>query len=206
MFFYQFNCVIVLREAKMDGDLSEKTFRVELMKRNFNNLSAGAHAEACVYSLNNPYLSRMQKGAIEAGYQLPFGAFYYTLILLLIINGVNSWFNAYLVASAISIAFWTISWFIPGRFAASIGILFAGSSLTVGCLMLAGVAAYQGLYDVAGIAAVISLAGGFLLLISPPMWLYIMFSKEMNPKYVLAKKMWGLVFPFEKYLRQKEKA
>lgn len=189
----------------LDGNPSDEAFRVELAKHNFSDLSAGAYTEASVYSLNNPYLSRMQKVIIKAVFQLLIGVFSYAFIVMLIVNGAGGWFNAYLTASAVSIPFWAISWFIPGRFTASLGTFFAGSFCTIGCLVLAGIAAYQGLYVVAGIAAIISIGGNPLLLISPPMWLYNIFSKELDPKYILAKKMWGVIFPFEKYMRQQEK-
>jgi hypothetical protein len=88
----------------------------------------------------------MQKSIIEAVFQLPMGVFSYTFIVMLIVNGVGGWFNAYLTASAVSIPFWAISWFIPGRFTASLGIFFAGSFCTIGCLVLAGTGLFSSPY------------------------------------------------------------
>src|SRR5262249_27531348 len=145
------------------GDLSDAAFHVELEKRGFKNLKAGAYAEATVYSLSNPYLSRVQKAQIEAVYQLPLGAFTYALILMLLANGPSGWLNAYLVACAVSIPVWAISWFMPGSFTVGIGTFFAGSFSTIGCLALGAVALYQGQYSVAVIAAAIAFLGGLLI-------------------------------------------
>jgi hypothetical protein len=182
------------------GDLSDSAFHHELEKCGFTDIKAGARSEASVYSLNNPYLSRQQKAQIEAVYQFPIGAFEYSLIAVLIIRGFSGWLDAYLVACAVSVPVWAVSWFIPGRLVAAVGTLFAGNFSTIGCLVLAGFAAFHGQYIVAGIAVAIAFLGGVLAIVSPPMWLFSFFSRGITAKYRLAKKMWGTVFPFEKFI------
>jgi hypothetical protein len=154
---------------------------------------ASARAEASVYSLNNTFLTTPQKAQIEAVYQFPLGVMHYALAIAGLAMSYPFW-TAWLAASAVGVVAWLLARFLPGRLFWPIGLAFGGNVSTVVCLALAITAGVMGRY---GLAAYLALAGlGLTALIEAPMWLWST-SRGMNPKYRIAKRMFGVTFPFE---------
>lgn len=90
--------------------------------------------------------------------------------------------------------------FLPGKLFWPIGLLFGGNVSTIINLFLAGLALWMGRWEVA--IFMVAAAFGIASFIQPPMWLWaITRSDRINPKYGIAKRMFGTSFPFEADLR-----
>ncbi|QTN19911.1 hypothetical protein HZ989_02190 [Brevundimonas sp. AJA228-03] len=162
------------------------------------HLRAKAHAEATVYSLNNSYLTQHQKASVEAVYQFPLGlmGFAYGLLAL---GSDQTWLNAYWNASFLGALAWAFAAYGPTGFVAKIGFLTGGWAATLLDLALAAWALYEHRWLIAGL-----LAGTAFGLTSPamlPTWLWAWQGKGMNIKYRIAKRLFGVNFPFEHHLR-----
>lgn len=154
---------------------------------------AAARAEATVYSLNNSYMTQEQKAKVEAVYQFPFGLLDYALAFFSLWLKYPMW-NAWLAASAVGIAGWIAARFLPGRLFWPIGLVFGGSISTLISIAFAITAVVMGQY---GVAIYLGLAAfGITSIVEVPMWLWSA-GRRMNPKYGIAKRMFGITFPFE---------
>lgn len=156
--------------------------------------AAAVRAEATVYSLNNTYLTTAQKAELEAVYQFPMGVMHYALAFFALWTKYPLW-NAWLAATGVGAVAWFLARLLPGRLFWPIGLLFGGNASTLICIVLAITAAVMGHY---GAAAYLVLAGiGFTSFIEAPMWMWSIENRRMNSKYLIAKRMFGVTFPFE---------
>lgn len=158
---------------------------------------AVAHAEALVYSLNNPYLTLHQKAQVEAVYQFSFGVLSYAFagLTLLADQSIGA---AYLNASIVGAVAWLISrYMMVGKLYLPLSVVLAGNGSTLIHLALASYAVWSGRWGV-GIALGLE-AFGLLSWAMLPAWLWpMLFGGKMNPKYRIAKRMFGIIFPFER--------
>jgi hypothetical protein len=156
---------------------------------------AAARTDATVYSLNNTYMTVPQKAQIEAVYQLPCGVMHYAFAFFALWMKYPIW-NAWLAASGVGVVAWLFARFLPGRLFWPVGLACGGNGSTIICLLFAGMAVWLGLY---GAAAYLALAGfGITSFVEVPMWLWTWSTRQrINPKYGIAKRMFGLTFPFE---------
>lgn len=159
---------------------------------------AVAYAEAQTYSLNNNYLTKAQKAQVEAVCQFPIGLFGYLLLGHLAFAEPQSYLTAFIFAAACSAVVAIPWWYMANTTIAKAGFLFAGGVTTVIELGFAVYLGYHGYWPAVGIAVASAL--GLLVMIAPSMWIYSLLSRNMNPKYRIAKKLFGVNFPFEKDL------
>ena len=171
------------------ADDNTDTIREEIYRK------AAARAEATVYSLQNNYLTTDQKAKVEAVYQFPLGVMHYALAFFALWLRYPLW-NAFLAASVVGAVAFLAARFLPGRLFWTVGLLFGGNISTLIVLALAGVAVWMGLYWV---AVYLALAGfGLTSFVELPMWLWTWSSRQrINAKYGIAKRMFGVTFPFE---------
>lgn len=163
---------------------------------------AAAYAEAMVYSMNNSYLTNVQKAYVESLYQLPLGVFSYSLLAMLAFGKPGNYLEAFLVAAFVSLCFAVTVWVETNMTWVKIGFIFVGPAATIINLALAGYLGYQGNWIGVGIG--IAAALGFLALIAPSTYVYTILSRGMHPKYTLAKKLFGIRFPFEDILLERK--
>jgi hypothetical protein len=169
---------------------SDDEIRAEMHRK------ARAHAEAMHYSLNNPYLTREQKAEVEAVYQVPFGVFSYAFAYFSLYMGMD-FVAAYGDAAILSALAWlACRTFMNPRIWLPVAFVVAGVFGTVLHLAIAAFALYRHRW---GVAAFMGLeAFGLLAVFMPPMWLWAIFlGGRLNPKYRIAKKLFGIEFPFE---------
>jgi hypothetical protein len=173
----------------MTEDLTEARDRI--------HRQASAHAEASVYSLNNTYLSQWQKAQVEAVWQFPIGVFAYPFVVTAVALDQSFWV-AYGVATVFSAMAWLIASRAPAKPLVAVSFLYAGwigmlihIALAVWALVEGrlAVAIFTGL-DAIGLASFLTIG----------MWLWSATSRRMNPKYAIAKRLFGIEFPFEKDL------
>ena len=149
------------------------------------------------YSMNNPYLTRLQKAEVEAVYQFALGAFGYGFASFSLTMH-QSLLSALGDAALLSAVAWLVSKEMMGSKAfRTAGFFFAGIFATVAQLALAGYAAFVGEYVVAAVLCLC--AFNLHALVTPPLWLWaIFYSGGLHPKYRIAKRLYGLEFPFER--------
>jgi hypothetical protein len=155
---------------------------------------AQAHAEATVYSLNNPYLTTTQKWKVEAVFQFPIAVFAYAFAVFALAQGQSIWM-AYVSATIVSAGAWALARFLPGKFFYPLSIGFAGGGYTVVCLVLAALAAFQQRWGVAAFMGLSAFA--ITSFVAAPMWLWTITAGRLHPKYGIAKRLFGVTFPFE---------
>jgi hypothetical protein len=97
---------------------------------------------------------------------------------------------------------WAFARFMPGRIFWPIGLLFGGWGVTLILLALAITAAAIARWDVAIFLGLASI--GITSIVELPMWLWAT-SKKLNPKYAIAKRMFGMTFPFESILTRQDR-
>lgn len=187
----------------MDGNLSEQAFLDVCNHFGWKDLQAAAKTQAQFYSLSNPYLSKNQKAVVEAVYQMPIGVFLYLFFFLLSSKGLHSWLFSYVIASLVSLPIAILCFYKP-RFFNSKGMflfacLFCSHNYMIILAILAGVYFYKGLVSL-GVIALIA-ATSLLSVFTPSLHLFSFLSKELHPKYLFAKKIWGITLPFESYLQ-----
>jgi hypothetical protein len=173
--------------------MSDEATRDEMSRK------ATAHAEATVYSLNNTYLSRFQKAEVEAVYQFSFGIFTYAFAALALLADQAFW-TAYLNATFIGALAWMLSRFVMvGKVYLPLSLILAGNGGMVVHLAISAYALFERRW---GVAAFVGFeAFGLMAIFILPNWLWPMFfGGRMNPKYRIAKKMFGIEFPFERDL------
>ena len=171
--------------------VSDDQLRAEIRKK------AEAHAEATVYSLNNPYLSRREKAIVEAVYQFPFGVFAYSFAFFALAQN-QTFLASYGWATGVSAVAWIFARLLPGRLFLPLGIIFAGNGATILGLGLAGYALWNYHW---GVGAFLFLSSfGFASFVELPMWLWTATAGRLNPKYGIAKRNFGTAFPFESEL------
>lgn len=159
--------------------------------------NAARHAEANVYSMNNPYLTRSQKVLVEAWFQFPVGVFGYVILTYLALHP-HHYFRAFVFAYiAVGIvALIARSIFLPDRLLLALGILFAGWTQTA--VSLAFIALFLYRTDWGGTAIALASATGLLTILAPSMHLYTILSpRGMHCKYAFAKSRFGIAYPFE---------
>lgn len=159
---------------------------------------AARYAEAMVYSMNNPYLTRHQKALVEAWYQFPIGLFGYLLLGYLAIKSPEAYLSAFLIAYGIAAAVSLLNWIVslPTPILVTLGLLFAGWIETAISLVFMLFFLYHGAWVPAGLA--VASACGVLSIVSPTVHLYAMLSRgRMHFKYRFAKRRFGITFPFE---------
>ena len=161
---------------------------------------ASAYTEAMVYSLNNQYLTQMQKALVECVYQVPGGAFSYAFLAHIAFAARPSYFIAFLLAGACNAGIAIFLWFsagpgLAGKTLLFMGGLFAGRISSVINILFAAYLAYRGLW--VGAALGLAFAVGLAALIQPSTFIYASLSQGMNAKYSIAKKLFGIKFPFE---------
>jgi hypothetical protein len=176
--------------------MSEPLEELEVTRARIHR-AANAHAEATVYSMNNPYLTASEKAQVEAVYQFPIGIFTYPFVVNAVAFDQTFWV-AYLNASFVAFLAWCAARWLPGRPFFYIAFLYAGWVGTLIQLGFAGWAALEGRYWVAGFAALSAIGIASFLTIG--MWLWSFSYRRINPKYAIAKRLFGIEFPFEKDL------
>ena len=186
------------------GDLSmsqqdPESPSIEKLREDILRRSA-AEAEATVYSLSNSYLTANQKSLVEAVYQLPAGVFGYVLLGYLAFIEPRSYITAFLFAAICNAAVSIPWWFVANTNLAMMGLAFAGYAAQVIHLGFAIYFGYQGAWLSTGIA--VASMFGLLAFITPSLWIYTYLGRGMNPKYRIAKKPFGMTFPFEKDLAE----
>lgn len=85
--------------------------------------------------------------------------------------------------------------FLPGRVFYPISLFFAGTGYAVICVALAIFALVEARWAVAAFLVLSSV--GVTGLVEAPMWLWTVTAGRLNPKYGIAKRMFGTTFPFE---------
>lgn len=158
---------------------------------------AEAITESQIYSLNNSYMSQKQKAMVEAVYQFPLGTMNYMIAFIALYGGSSLW-TSFFWATIISLFAWIAARFLPGRLFWPIGLLFGGWGFTLICWTLTAISIAISRWDVGMYLLLASF--GFTSFIQLPMWLWFIKwnrGKRMNPKYMIAKRMFGVVFPFE---------
>lgn len=135
--------------------------------QNGTKLQAAAFAEATVYSMNNNYLTRVQKACVEGIYQFPLGVFDYSLLSMLALGKQDSYLEAFLVAAFVNICFALTIWVEASVSFAKLGFLFGGIVNSLFCVSLAAYMAYQSNWI--GAAVGIAAALGVLSFLSPSM-------------------------------------
>lgn len=156
---------------------------------------AKAYAEARVYSMNNEYLTKAQKFYVEGIYQTPLGVFDFALLAMLAFGKEGNYLEAYLTAAFVNLCFALAIWAETSISMAKLGFIFAGIAHTVACLSLSVYMAIFGNFVGAGIGVACAL--GLTSFLAPSLWLYNFLGRGMNPKYRIAKKLFGVRFPFE---------
>ena len=160
---------------------------------------AAAKAEATVYSMTNPYLTAHEKARVEAIYQFPFGIFTYVFAHYALVGHQTFWVS-YGAATFAGIVAWLFCQSMPRtKLIWWAGFVLAGWGGTIIQLAIAIYALFQRRW---GVAAFVGLeAFGIMTMFMAPMWAWTIFNgRRMNPKYVIAKKLFGTVFPFETQL------
>jgi len=159
---------------------------------------AAAYAEAVVYSMNNTYLTKLQKALVEAVYQTPLGVFGYMLLGHLALVEPRSYWVAFLVAAICNAVLAVPWWFGANTALANVGFFFGGTATMVIELGFAAYFGWQGDWMACGIA--IAAAFGLLTFVAPSTWIYNVLGQGMHPKYRIAKRLFGLEFSFERDL------
>jgi len=161
---------------------------------------AKAYSEASVYVLNNEYLTTLQKTYVEGIYQLPGGVFVYALLGYIVFVEPRAYVNAIIFAGVLNSVATILIWFSLNETIARIGgIIFGGSLPSIICLSLAVYMGYQN--EWIGFLIGITSASGLTSLIEPSTYLFSILSPSpMHPKYMIAKKLYNIRFPFEDYL------
>lgn len=154
---------------------------------------ASAHAEGTVYTMTNTYLSRTQKSMVEAVYQFPLAVMGYAFGLLTLLADQSIYF-AFLNASFIGGLAWLLARY-KGRYVAPVGLYMGGWIETVINLAMAAYALYLQRWGLAAIFVLGALGATSVVML--PMWLWGVTSKGLHAKYAIAKRMWGMTFPFE---------
>lgn len=172
------------------------------------SLKAMAMTEATVYSLNNPYMTRLEKAQVEAVYQIPYGVMDYTIIYFLLIYhfppGQFPFGTAFIIGTMVSAGAWGICLHIPPKLALALSFVLCGNVRTLVCVAAAAICAWSGRY---GGAVYLGLAAfGITCPIQLPMWLWMwgwIWSpyQSMHFKYKIAKRLFGITFPFEQHLK-----
>jgi hypothetical protein len=164
---------------------------------------AAAFAEATVYSLNNNYLTRLEKALVECIYQMPGGVFCYVFLGHLALVEPRSYTTALLYAAICNIALAILLWVSLSPALAKqeflfIGSFFGGNVASLISIVMAGYLAYKRLWLGAGLG--LGCAVGLAAIIEPSTFIYTILSRGMHPKYTIAKKLFGTRFPFEQSL------
>lgn len=149
-----------------------------------------------VYRLDNDYLVREEKALVEGLYQLPLGVLHYTALGFLVWDPTNM-LQAWIAASAASTVAALVVWKFASERLASLGFVFGGRISTIVCLTGAVWFAYNGHWGYAVIMALASI--GLLAIVAPSTWLFSILSRDMHPKYALAKRLFLMDFPFEEH-------
>jgi len=157
-----------------------------------------ARAEAAAYSLSNSYLTDNEKAQVEAVFQFPLGAFGFTFGVVALALG-QGFGMSYAIAAAVSVIAWIGARYLPGRLFYYPGFLFAGMMGTVISLGFVAWALVESRWWVAGFTAANAL--GIAAVAMPPIYLWTMSSPRLHAKYAIAKRMFGIRFPFESDLR-----
>ncbi|WP_426034951.1 hypothetical protein [Brevundimonas sp. DC300-4] len=162
--------------------------------------NANAHAEASVYTLNNPYLTAFEKAQVEAIYQFPIGVMGFSFGALALF-GEQSLYFAYLNSSFHGFLAWVVARYKPGNLVPPLGFITGGWVMTIINLALAGYALYLERW---GVAAFMGLSAfGITSAVMLPLWLWhlderrLPAGQRMHAKYLIAKRRWGMSFPFE---------
>lgn len=159
--------------------------------------NAARYAEAVIYSMDNPYLTKPQKALVEAWFQFPIGMFCYLLMAHLAAypyRYVDAFAFAYIVAGMVSVV--NLFLFVPDGLLRALGFLFAGYLETSVGLAFIVLFLEQGAWGAAAIA--VGSITGVLSILAPSMHLYTVFSPAgLNAKYAFAKSRFGITFPFE---------
>ena len=154
-----------------------------------------AYAEANVYSMNNQYLSKEQKADVEGIFQLPYGSALYTFFGYLLFVDPQGYLLAAIYAVMVNIFVGMIVWVGPNQAFAKMGVLFGG---TVCMLVSFGFAIYFGVQgNWIGMAVGVAGGLGLISIIEPCTYIMGLGSRPLHPKYVIAKKLFGIEFPFE---------
>lgn len=160
---------------------------------------AQARTKAAIYSLDNPYLTLEEKTRVEAVYQFPLGVFILAFAYCALALDQSFW-SAYGYATLLGMAAWLLCWAKPDiKVFLWAAFIHAGWIGTIIDLAIAGYALYERRW---GVAVFVGLeAFGLMALLIPPMWAWSLFGgRRLNPKYTIAKKLFGTVFPFERDL------
>lgn len=151
-------------------------------------------AEARLYSLNNQYLTQRQKDMVEVVYQFPLVVQHYALALFCLWMNYSLW-HSWLWSTGVGIAAWMLAIFLPVRWLWPVGLVFSGKGSTLLTLAFSVTAVVMRQYSIATYLAAASLA--LTSFIEAPLWMWSA-SSRMHPKYVIAKRIFGTKFPFEK--------
>jgi hypothetical protein len=154
------------------------------------------------YSLNDPYLTNKEKADIEALYQLPLHVFDYSFLALLVFSDLAV-LKVYLYSFLIGLPLFLLVRAFPNRLFIELGYILSGclplliANLRTWLLIAFSVYSFVNGEVLAGwVSALVSF--GLLALFNPFLILWSLSSSSMHPKYLIAKKVFGKTFPFEK--------
>ena len=178
---------------KLDEKVSD-----ELKKKAHNR------AEANIYSLNNYYLTSLEKQEVELWYQLPGNIMLYAFVITAVCSVYNPipWSKIIGIPLIVSFVVGIFNWYFYNK------KLVYNLYLTVlhsWVLYLVGIGAAIFLFFKGAIVlAVISLVApfGLLAIVEPSIYFYSLLAHryKMHPKFAFFKKEYDHVFPFEKDL------
>jgi len=156
--------------------------------------------ERNTYKLNNPYLNNDEKIIVESWFQLPGNVMFYTFLLLAIYHLYNSMSLIYLfgIPVFVNLLVGWINWYVYNRQLATKLALSLFHPVITGILgVVVGVFLY--LRGEPLLALITAFTGIFSFLFPElHIMLYSVLAQKygMHPKYVFAKKQFGITFPF----------
>lgn len=170
--------------------------------------------EANNYQLNNNYLTQTQKAQIELIYQMPLGLGESVFIFYLTLLGASNFEmikTAYFYTAPVAFVLGLLSWksltneplrkIVFGL--GFLGTLWGHRFIT---LSLAAAAYFTGHLYIAiySLISAIGISGIVSTIFNPAMYIFLIGgtletdkNSRMHFKYVMAKKLWGIKFPFE---------
>jgi hypothetical protein len=164
-----------------------------------------ACAEAQVYSIDNPYLSRADKVEVELWYQFPMHVSLITMLACLVYSSYYplSWYWIVGIPLIANCIFGILNWANYNRkflFGIYLSVCHHWSLwlLTLVSIVLMVV---NGAYTKAVIAICLQLF--LIVFVTPHILIYSILSRryQMHPKYAFFKRVYGYEFPFEKDLK-----
>lgn len=157
-------------------------------------------ANANTYCLTNPYLTKEQKAFVECWSETPESAFTWVILMAPLWSSSPSLWHHIVAAAAFSIVISLVFGLFPSKaLVFPLGFIAAGNVGMLIRLCLIGYCFYSG-WNWYGLYGIVSLFG-IGTIVAPGMWIQCFFGyaggMKMNPKYAIAKRVYGVQYPFE---------